>query len=88
MKADESRTVHLQIGDLLTSEPWFLDFRPGADKLFLATEEYQVFTFTFRMDYPTNYNGTILFEFGGVGAFNHITTVYLDDISIMEIGLG
>lgn len=81
-KAESSRQLHIQIGELIDQEPWFVDFRPNTDKLFLLTETYQDFEFTFTMNNETNNNGAILFEMGDIPGFNNITTIYLDDVVI------
>ena len=85
-KADDERMIHIQIGELLPNDPWFTDFNPGAtDKLHLLTNEYQTFTMTFTMNHETNYNGGILFELGQIQNFQHLTTVYIDNLEVREI---
>ena len=84
--ADEERLFHLQIGELLTAEPWFTDFRAGAnDKIFYIPTTPTTYTVTFTMGLETNLNGGIMFEFGHVGETNLLTTIYLDNISVKEI---
>ncbi len=84
--ADEPRLFHLQIGELLPSEPWFIDFRPGAnDKIMYISDERETITLLFTMEVDTNLNGGIIFEFGHVGEENLNTIVYLDNISVKEV---
>jgi len=85
-KADADRMIHIQIGELLNFDPWFDDFRPNTDKVFLLTSEYSVIEFTFKMNNPTNPNGCILFEMGNINnGFENETVIYIDDLEIREI---
>ncbi|MBN2604583.1 MAG: carbohydrate binding domain-containing protein [Bacilli bacterium] len=89
-RSEEDRSIHVQIGELLPADPWFIDFQPGNFKIHDLTNEMQTFRFTFRMDLDTNLNGAILFELGtvigSVGIDHLLTTVYIDNIKIIEIG--
>ena len=84
-KADADRYIHVQVGELLSADPWYDDFTSGIEKLHLLTDNYQTYTFTFMMYDDTNYNGSILFEMGDLGAGNQLTTIYLDDIVITKL---
>ncbi len=82
------RSVHVQIGELLSSAPWFDNFKEGQTTIFDLGTEMATFTFKFTMTEATNANGALIFEFGtvagGVGTDNLITTVYLDNVAINE----
>ena len=83
-RAEEPRPVHVQVGELLPSAPWFTDFKPTQQVIFDLTTEMQTFEFVFTMTLPTNDNGAMIFEFGTVpgAADNYLTTVYLDNVVI------
>ena len=87
-KADAARSVHVQIGQLLSSAPWFDDFKEGQTEIFDLSTEWQTFTFKFTMTEDTNEAGKVLFEngtvVGGVGTDNLVTKIYYDNIVIVE----
>ena len=89
-RALEPRAVHVQVGELLSSAPWFLNFKPGQTTIFDLTTEMQTFSFDFAMGLDTNENGALLFEMGTVpmsdgttGAL--LTTIIYDNIKIEPI---
>ena len=83
------RAIHVQVGELLPSAPWFTNFKPGVPGIFDLTTEMKPYSFTFQMGLPTNEKGSLIFEFGtvpgGVGTANLLTTVYLDNVVIIEV---
>lgn len=83
--SDTERIFHLQVGDLISSDPWFTDFRPGADKLFYTATEKETFEFIFTMNHPTNDDGAILIELGNIYNYNTETTVYMDNLKVFEL---
>jgi len=87
-KADAPRAIHLQVGELLTSAPWFNDFKAGQVEIVDLTTEMQRYSYIFTMTQETNENGKVLFEMGTVpgtvGTDNLITTIYLDNVDIQE----
>lgn len=83
-KALEERLIQVQVGELLTSEPWFDKFDAYANTFTIATE-WTTFDYTFTMAKDTNDSGNILFELGEVAGDATITTVYLDNIKILKL---
>jgi hypothetical protein len=88
-RADAPRAIHVQVGELLTSAPWFTNFKPTTPVIVDLTSEMQTFTFSFRMDLEDNNNGSVLFEMGTVpgtvGTANLITNVYLDNVVMTKV---
>ncbi len=88
-RAEAPRSIHVQVGELLDSHPWFLDFKPAQEDIVDLSTEMETYTVQFIMAEETNENGAMLFEFGrvegGVGTDNLLTTVYLDNVAIEEI---
>lgn len=87
-KAAAVRSINVQVGEVLSAAPWFTDFKQGQSEVFDLTTEFQTFTFKFTMNLDTNDNGSLIFEHGtvtgGVGTDNLATTVYYDNIAIVE----
>lgn len=83
-KSDDTRYLHVQVGELINQDPWYVDFTGNQNKLHLLSPTYQTFTFTFTMYESTNYNSSILFEMGNVGEGTEVTTIYIDDIGIVK----
>ena len=88
-RAEAPRAIHVQVGELLPSAPWFTNFKPGIPGIFDLTTEMTTYSFTFQMGLPTNENGSLIFEMGTVpgtvGTDNLLTTVYLDNVEIIEV---
>jgi len=88
-RAEEPRSIHIQVGELLDDAPWFLNFKPAQTDIVDITTDMETYTVQFIMAEETNENGALLFEFGtvegGVGTDNLLTTVYLDNVAIEEI---
>jgi len=87
-KADAPRSVHLQVGELLDSAPWFNNFKEGQTEIVDLTTEMTNYDYTFTMTKETNENGAVIFEMGTVegevGTDNLLTTVYLDNVMVEE----
>ncbi len=83
-KADQPRFLHFQIGELLDYSPWYFDIANFIEKNQVLETEYQTYSYTFTMNYQTNYNGALLFELGDLGSANQATTVYIDDIVVTK----
>ncbi|QLY39533.1 DUF5011 domain-containing protein [Hujiaoplasma nucleasis] len=92
-KADLPRPIKVQVGQLLPSAPWFVDYKPLQTEIFDLTTEWQTFSFKFTMGQDAEIGalleGQLLFEHGGtiegevaVPAANYATTVYYDDVTI------
>lgn len=84
IKADDNRSILVQVGDLLPAAPWYNDFTSGYQKNFEVTNEYQTHTFVFQMSKATNQNGSILFELGD-NQGEILTRLYLDNISVVKM---
>jgi len=86
-KADAIRAINVQVGELLPSAPWFDDYKPLQPQVFDLSTDWQTFTFKFTMNKETG-PGQLLFEngtvAGTVGTANLVTTVYYDNVVIVE----
>ena len=81
-KADLARSIDVQVGDLLDGAPWFTEF--VSDQTIGITTDWDTYTFKFLMELDTNEEGVLLFNFGQIGDENFETTIYLDNIAIVE----
>jgi hypothetical protein len=81
-KANDSKLIQVQIGELLDAAPWFTQFNI---QVFALTEDYQTFEFSFIMGLETNNNGTMLLELGDVNGDTTLTTIYIDNIEILKL---
>ncbi|MDY0317048.1 MAG: carbohydrate binding domain-containing protein [Candidatus Izemoplasmatales bacterium] len=86
-KADAVRSINVQVGQLLSGAPWFVDYKPGQPQIFDLSTDWQTFSFKFTMNNETG-EGQLLFEngtvTGGVGTDNLATIIYYDNVSIAE----
>ena len=87
-KADAARSIHIQVGQVLSAAPWFVDFKEGQTVIFDLGTEWADYSFKFTMNLDTNADGAVLFENGTVegevGIENLLTTIYYDDIVMVE----
>ncbi len=86
-KSSAVKPINLNAGELLTSAPWFTDFKPGQPETRTIGTEWATYSYTFthRLD---NQRGGILFELGTVGGQSVNATMYFDDIAIEEATAG
>jgi hypothetical protein len=88
-KSDLPRSIKMHIGELFNGAPYFQYFMGDGQTIYDLSTVYQTFTTTFIMTEDSNLNGAILFEFGDVegsiGTTNLITTIYIDNVVIIEI---
>ena len=86
-KSSVSKAINLNVGELLTSAPWFVDFKPNQPETRTITTSWETYnyTFTHRLDNP---RGGILFELGKVSGQQVNGTVWFDDIAIEESTAG
>ncbi len=95
-KADAERPIQVQVGQLLSEAPWFVNYMPVRGAIvFDLTTEWQTFSFKFTMN-QSDAEGTILegqLLFGHGAAIesdidypeeNYTTIVYYDDIAMVE----
>jgi predicted small secreted protein len=76
------KKVKLQVGEILASDPWFINFQPDANiQTIELTTEWVTYSYVFVM-LEDNQNGGMLFEFGKIGDQQLDATVYLDDITV------
>ena len=84
-KASEAgKLIHLQVGEIIPNDPWFINFKPNAQVEFATlTTEWANYSykFTHTQDNP---RGGLLFEFGKFQNSNISCTVWMDDIDIQE----
>ena len=83
-RALQPRQMVSQVGELLPSAPWFVNFNPTALPTFDLTENMQTFSYTFTMNEPTTDNGSVTFELGMIDNVSIVTTVFIDNVSIVE----
>lgn len=83
-RALDERLIQIQVGELLEYNPWFDRFDKDTNH-FTLTNSWTTFSYSFIMNKDTNNNGSILFELGDISGDTTITTVYLDNIKIMEV---
>ncbi|MBM3909462.1 MAG: carbohydrate binding domain-containing protein, partial [Firmicutes bacterium] len=86
-KSSVVKPINLNAGELLTSAPWFTDFKPGQPEIRTIGTEWATYSyiFTHRLD---NKRGGILFELGTVSGQKVDATMYFDDITIEEATAG
>ena len=86
-KSSVSKAINLNVGELLTSAPWFVDFKPNQPEIRTITTDWATYSYTFthRLDNP---RGGILFELGKVSGQQVNGTVWFDDIAIEEATAG
>lgn len=82
-KSSVEKAINLQVGELLTSAPWFTDFKPGQTEQRTITTEWATYSykFTHKLD---NKRGGILFELGTLNGQAINATLWFDDIEITE----
>ena len=86
-KSSAAKPINLNAGELLTSAPWFTDFKPGQPEERTIGTEWATYSyiFTHRLD---NQRGGIFFELGTVSGQSVNATMYFDDITIEEATAG
>jgi hypothetical protein len=86
-KSSVIKPINLNVGELLTSAPWFTDFKPNQPEIRTIGTEWASFSyiFTHRLD---NKRGGVLFELGKVSNQQVNATMYFDDIAIEETTAG
>lgn len=83
-KALEPKKINAQVGELLSHDPWFVDFKPGQKVNFDITTEWAEYSYEFIMNLENN-RGGVLFEFGTVSGDATITTIWLTDVKAEEV---
>lgn len=86
-KSSVVKPINLNAGELLSSAPWFTDFKPGQPEIRTIGTEWASYSYTFthRLD---NQRGGILFELGTVSGQKVDATMHFDDITIEEATAG
>ena len=77
----DGKIIKLNIGEILTSAPWFTDFNE-VDKFFTLTDEWAEYSVQFIMG-EDNVNGGLLLEMGGVDGDDTVSTIWFDDIKVV-----
>ncbi len=76
------KILHFQMGELLPSDPWFVDFKPGQVVDFVLTTDFVEYSFSFTMTID-NVNGGPLFEMGNMeGSMDIDCNIWIDDLEI------
>jgi hypothetical protein len=86
-KSSVEKTINLQVGELLSSAPWFTDFKPGqtVHRTITTTWANYEYEFIHNLD---NKRGGILFELGAVAGNQVDATMWFDNITIEEVEIG
>jgi hypothetical protein len=82
-KSSVTKTIGVNIGELLPNDPFFVDFKPRQDHSFIIQPTWDTYTFKFtmRLDNP---RGGILFHLGKINGDITDATLWFDDIFIEE----
>lgn len=84
-KSSVEKTIHLQVGELLSGAPWFINFKPSQDEYRTITTEWATYSYTFTMNLD-NPRGGILFELGKINPEGQLNaTLWFDNIVIEEV---
>jgi len=84
-KSSVEKTIHLQVGELLSGAPWFINFKSGQDEYRTITTEWETYSYTFTMNLD-NPRGGILFELGNINPEGQLdATIWFDNIRIDEV---
>lgn len=81
--ADEGKIIRTNFGEILDAAPWYTTFRPSEDNFVTLTTDWETYSYVFEMTLD-NQNGGPLFEFGKSDGDETLTTVWLDDITVVE----
>ncbi|MGA0875918.1 MAG: carbohydrate binding domain-containing protein [Bacilli bacterium] len=86
-KSSVVKPINLNVGELITTAPWFIDFKPGQPEIRTIGTEWASYSYIFtqRLD---NKRGGLLFELGTVSGQTVDATMYFDDIAIEEATAG
>jgi len=83
-KSSVEKEIALQVGELLSAAPWYVDFLPETIYRTIGTE-WATYSYKFTMRQPEeNLRGGILFGLGTVNGNAVDATMYFDDINIEE----
>ena len=86
-KSSVEKTINLQVGELLTSAPWFEDFKPGNVVHRTITTAWANYEFEF-IHTRDNQRGGLLFELGALNGVAVNATLWFDNIEIVEVEVG
>lgn len=86
-KSSVEKTINLQVGELLSSAPWFTDFKPNNIVHKTITTEWATYSYEF-MHTLDNKRGGVLFELGSLNGVAVDATLWFDNVLIEEITLG
>jgi len=79
-RADVARKIQLNLGQGLTSDPWFIPYMDA--KVIELTDTMKNYSYEFTVDEETSKNLKVVFEFGNVDGDSTLTTVYLDNLKV------
>jgi len=86
-KALAPKTVNLQVGELLSGAPYFVNFKSALVTRVIGTE-WATYDFEFMMNQPEeNHRGGVLFEFGNIDGDDTCTTVWLRKVKAEVVTL-
>ncbi|WP_349409245.1 carbohydrate binding domain-containing protein [Pseudalkalibacillus sp. SCS-8] len=82
-KSTTARPMNLQIGEPLTSDPWFIPFADTST--FFIGEEMDSYTVRFVMNHQTSMNGKLVFELGAINGESVPATITFDNVKITAV---
>jgi hypothetical protein len=82
-KSSVEKTINLQVGQLVPTDPYFIDFKPNQTEHHLITTEWATYSYKFTMNLE-NVLGGPLFELGTIGGVGIDATMWFDNIAITE----
>lgn len=80
-KSSVEKAINLNVGELLTSAPWFVDFKPMQPEIRTLTTEWATYSYKFTHTLD-NKRGGLLFELGKVNGQQINATVWFDNIAV------
>ncbi len=84
-KSSVEKTINLQVGEILASDPWFTDFKPGLVVHKTIGTDWATYSYKFTMNQDVeNHRGGLLFELGTVESQTIDATMWFDNITIEE----
>ncbi len=82
-KSSAEKIINLQVGELLSADPYFTDFKPGVVIHKTITTDWATYSYKFTMNQPeTNHRGGLLFELGTVESQTVDATMWFDNIKV------
>ncbi|MCX5775223.1 MAG: carbohydrate binding domain-containing protein [Firmicutes bacterium] len=82
-KSSVTKIINLQVGELLSAAPYFVDFKVGQTEHRTITTEWATYSYKFTHTLD-NKRGGLLFELGTVESQKIDATMWFDDVTVEE----